>query len=899
MRAQVKIWHSLSTDEILSSHSTTPGGLTDQEAARRLATYGPNHLMPPKKRGPFIRFLLQFHNVLIYVLLASATITVALGHWVDSGVIIGVVLINALIGFIQEGKAERALYAIRHMLSLHAIVLREGHPRSINAEQLVPGDIVLLQSGDKVPADLRLLQQKNLRIDEALLTGESVPVEKSTVIIAADTVIAERYCMAWSGTFVTYGQGTGIVVATGDATEIGRISEMLQDVQTLATPLLRQLDTFGRLLTVNILLVSTFTFLFGYFLRDYPLAEVFMAAVGIAVAAIPEGLPAILTITLAIGVQRMARGNTIIRRLPAVETLGSVTVICTDKTGTLTRNEMMVATLATADDVIEVGGNGYEPRGVFTRAGKLLDETVRTGPVEPVRAACLCNDAALEHKQGEWLLHGDPTEGSLIVLAMKAGLDLSFENENYPRIDVIPFESEHRYMATLHHDHTGQRFIYIKGAPEKILEICKTQYRNGREQPLHTEYWYQQIENMAKTGQRTLAVAFKYVTAVTNSLTFADVEQGFTLLGLFGMMDPPRSEAIESVKLCHEAGIRVVMITGDHAATACAIGVQLGIGDGQPALNGSEIDKLDDVQLTQRLQDVDVIARASPEHKLRLVRMLQEQGEVVAMTGDGVNDAPALKRADVGIAMGRKGTEVAREAAEMVLADDNFASIVRAVKEGRTVYDNLKKSILFILPTDAAEAFLLVIAIATGYVLPITPVQILWVNMITAVTLALALAFEPAETGVMQRAPRQTGEALLSRFLIWRILFVSVIVVTGCFGLFLWYEAQGASVEYARTMTVNTLVMFEMFYLFNSRYIDASVLSLQGLIGNRYILISTTLVIGFQLLFTYASFMQSLFNTVALSAADWCYILLVAFLIFILAEIEKVITRAIRHRSSG
>ncbi len=895
MSSPAKPWHALNVNEVLTDYSTSSFGLNEQEAVHRLQTYGPNHITPPKGRSAFVRFLRQFHNVLIYVLLASATVTAALGHWVDSGVIIGVVLINALIGFIQEGKAERALYAIRHLLSLQAMVLRDGHPRTINAEQLVPGDIVLLQSGDRVPADLRLLHQKNLHIDEALLTGESMPVEKSVTPVVQDQVIAERNCMAWSGTFVTYGQGTGIVVATGDATELGRISQMLKQVEPLTTPLLRQLDKFGHTLTFSILLLSVITFLVGYFLRNYPVAEVFMTAVGIAVAAIPEGLPAILTITLAIGVQRMAKNNTIIRRLPAVETLGSVTVICTDKTGTLTRNEMMVVTLVTAEKVMEVSGSGYEPRGVFTSEGKLIEEVVQTGPMDPVRAVCLCNDAALEHKQGEWLIHGDPTEGALIVLAMKAGLELSFEKENCPRMDIIPFESEHRYMATLHHDHTGQRFIYIKGAPEKIFEICKAEWRDGKELPLQVEYWLRQIENMAQTGQRILAVAIKSAGAITDNLTFSQVEGGFTLLGLFGMLDPPRAEAIESVKQCHEAGIRVVMITGDHAATARAIGAQLGVGDGRSALSGGEIDRLDDAQLGLRLQSVDVIARASPEHKLRLVRILQGQGHIVAMTGDGVNDAPALKRANVGIAMGCKGTEVAREAAEMVLADDNFASIALAVKEGRAVYDNLKKSILFLLPTDAAEALLLVIAIATGYVLPITPVQILWVNMITTVTLALALAFEPPEAGVMQRPPRNPGEGLLTRFLIWRILFVSMIVVTGCFGLFLWYEEQGVSIEYARTVTVNTIVMFEMFYLFNSRYIYASVLSVQGLIGNPYILLCAGMIILFQMLFTYVPFMQNLFDTVSLKLYDWYSIFLVAFVIFILAEFEKILTKTVRH----
>lgn len=893
MTPPIFLWHALSADEVLSKLQVTSAGLSEEEAAKRLAEYGSNRLTPPKKRGPLIRFLVQFHNVLIYVLIGAASVTALLGHWVDTGVILGVVLINAIIGFIQEGKAERALDAIRNLLSLQAMVVRDGRPHTINADDLVPGDIVLLQSGDRVPADLRLLRQKNLRIDEAILTGESVPVDKSVAAVTTDVALADRSCMIWSGTFVTYGQGTGVVVATADNTEIGRISGMLGEVQTLITPLLRQIAVFARWLTVSILLLSTATFLFGFYLRDYSAAEMFMAAVGIAVAAIPEGLPAILTITLAIGVQRMARGNAIIRRLPVVETLGSVTVICSDKTGTLTRNEMTVTSIATADNFVEVGGVGYEPHGAFTVDGKLFETGDDSGLAEITRAALLCNEAVLEQKNGEWVIHGDPTEGALVVAAAKAGLDQKIEQEQYPRLDVIPFESEHRFMATLHHDHAGHRFIYLKGAPEKVIEICNQERYAGTDRPIHPDFWHQRIEHIASKGQRTLAVAFRSVEKTQNDLTFADAEGGFTLLGIFGIADPPRQEAITSVNLCREADIRVIMITGDHVATARAIGAQLGIGDGTVALNGSEIERMEDEELRRRLRDIDVIARASPEHKLRLVKILQEEDQVVAMTGDGVNDAPALKRADVGVAMGRKGTEVAREAAEMVLADDNFSSITRAIEEGRTVYDNLKKSILFILPTNGGEAFLLIIAIAFGYVLPITPVHILWVNMITTVTLALALAFEPPEQAVMSRPPRQPREPILSGFFIWRILFVTSIVVTGCFGLFLWFEANGASIEFARTVTVNTLVMFEMFYLFNTRYIHTPVLSWRGLTGNRFVLLAAGLVIAFQLVFTYAPFMQVLFKTVALPWNLWPLIVAVAFSVFVLVELEKILLRSI------
>jgi magnesium-transporting ATPase (P-type) len=895
MNERLSYWHTLSAEEALAKQQSATSGLSDEEAAKRLAEFGPNRLTPAKQRGPLIRFLVQFHNVLIYVLIGAAFVTAMLGYYVDTGVILGVVFINAFIGFIQEGKAEEALAAIRNLLSPQAMVIRNGNSRTVSGEDLVPGDIVQLQSGDRVPADVRLIHQKNLRIDEAMLTGESVPVNKSIEKVDESSSIGDRVCMAYSGTFVTFGQAKGVVTATGDTTEIGRISEMLGEVETLTTPLLKQMAVFARWLTAGILLLSSLTFFFGLYFRDYTATEMFLAAVGIAVAAIPEGLPAIMTITLAIGVQRMARGNAIIRRLPAVETLGSVTVICSDKTGTLTRNEMTVTSIVTADNFIEVTGAGYEPRGTFTSDGKLVEAEDNDELAEITRASLLCNEASLEQKGNEWIMHGDPTEGSLVVAAMKAGLDPQIEKEEYPRLDVIPFESEHRFMATLHHDHQGHHFIYLKGAPEKVIEICDQERHGEKDQSINPDFWHQQIDHIANMGQRTLAIAFKSANESQNDLAFADAESGFTLLGIFGITDPPRDEAITSVRLCQEAGIRVIMITGDHGTTAKAIGVELGIGDGKSVLNGSEIENMDDAKLREAINTTHVVARASPEHKLRLVKILQADNQVVAMTGDGVNDAPALKRADVGVAMGRKGTEVAKEAAEMVIADDNFSSITRAVEEGRTVYDNLKKSILFILPTNVGEALMLVIAILLGTLLPITPVQILWVNMITAVTLALSLAFEPPEEDVMLRPPRHPGEPLLSGFLIWRILFVSLIIIAGSFGLFLWYVESGMEIEYARTVAINTLVMFEVFYLFNTRYIHNSVISVQGLFGNKFILMAVALIIVLQLLFTYAPLMQKLFHTTALTSDTWLQILVVAFSIFVLVELEKFIIRIIKR----
>jgi len=590
-------------------------------------------------------------------------------------------------------------------------------------------------------------------------------------------------------------------------------------------------------------------------------------------------------------VQRMAKKNAIIRRLPAVETLGSVTVICSDKTGTLTRNEMTVQAVTTGTGICEVSGAGYDPHGTFSLDSQNVNPEDFPLLNEIAQGALLCNDASLSEIDGVWSIHGDPTEGALVTLALKAGLEHNYYQEQYPRIDAIPFESQHRFMATLHHDHAGHGFIYVKGAPEKILEMCHQQRMRGDDVPLDHSYWKTAMEAMATHGQRLLAIAFKPALVSQQSLNFSDVEGELTLLGIIGIIDPPREEAIRAVHTCQNAGIRVKMITGDHAITACAIGLQMGIGDGTTSVNGTDLDTYNEDQLKQAVQRSDIFARVSPEQKLQLVTALQSTGEVVCMTGDGVNDAPALKRADVGVAMGLKGTEVAKEASEMVLTDDNFASIAHAVEEGRTVYDNLKKSIMFVLPTNGGEALTIIAAIAMGKLLPITPAQILWVNMITAVTLALTLAFEPPEHNVMQRSPRNPKEPILSGFLIWRIAFVSLILVVGTFGLFLWERDHGASIELARTVAVNTLVMFEIFYLFSARYLLAPSLTFQGLTGNRYVLYAIALLIVFQLCFTYLGPMQTLFATTAMSADTWLRVIVVASSVIILVEIEKLILR--------
>lgn len=894
-------WHALTVDETIAAQGSDPAGLTEAEVADRRIRFGPNRLAQAKRRGPVARFLAQFHDALIYVLLAATVVTAALGHWIDSLVIFAVVLVNAVIGFIQEGKAESALKALRAILAPHASVIRNGRRKTIAGGEIVPGDIVLLEAGERVPADIRLTESRSMRIDEAILTGESVAVDKTTSPVDGASALGDQTSMAFSGTLVTYGQGRGVAVATGAHTAIGRISGMLLEVTILQTPLTRQMNTFARWMSGAILGLAALVFTFGLLVRDYGFNEMFMAVVGLTVAAVPEGLPAILTITLAIGVQEMARRNAIVRRLPAIETLGSVSVICTDKTGTLTRNEMAVVTVATAGQEFDVSGTGYSPHGRFSQAGREIDPAEHPVLCEVARAALLCNEASLHEDNGQWTIEGDPMEGALLALARKAGLDQAKEYGTYPRSDVIPFDAEHRFMAVLHHNHANDGFIYVKGAPERILEMCTLQRGPGRDAALDTPSWLAKAEDIASRGQRVLAVAARTVDSSQTALGFDDVDGGLVFLGLLGLIDPPRDEAITSVAECLDAGIHVKMITGDHAGTAVAIARQLGLEHAAAVLTGNDLDELDDETLRQRVGETSVFARTSPEHKLRLVMALQAEGAVVAMTGDGVNDAPALKRADVGIAMGRNGSEAAKEASEVVLADDNFSTIAEAVRAGRTVYDNLKKAILFILPTSGGEALVLIAAILLGWTLPITPVQILWVNMVTAVTLGLALAFEPAEPDVMARPPRGPGEAILSGFLVWRVLFVSVLFLVALFATFSMARAQGASIEVARTIVVNTLVILEIFYLFSVRYLKASSITWRGLQGTPAVLATVAAAIALQFMFTYGPFMETLFDVRPLTIAQGLQAIAVGVAAFLVLEAEKWLQRrlaAARQRAA-
>jgi magnesium-transporting ATPase (P-type) len=888
-------WHARQAEEALLELDSTAAGLTHEQAAQRLLRYGPNRLDEAKPASVWQRVLRHLNNVLLYVLIAAALVTGLMGHWVDTFVIIAVVVLNVAIGFVQEGKAEKALQAIRHLLAPHAVVLRDGRQQDIDAADLVPGDVVLLASGDSLPADVRLLQARNLRIDEAALTGESVPVDKQVDAVADDAAIGDRICMGYAGTLVTQGQARAVVVATGAATEIGRIGRMLEAVEQGTTPLLRKMQDFGRILTLFILATGGLLFLFGTLVRGMGAGEMFMAAVGLSVAAIPEGLPAIMTITLAIGVQRMAARNAVIRRLPAVEALGSVTVICSDKTGTLTRNEMTVQEVICAGQSLEVEGAGYAPTGNLLLQGSAVDAAALAAhspaAAALVEAAALCNDASLHEKEQHWVLAGDPTEGALLTLAMKAGLSPTVVQVDRPRLDVIPFESEHRFMATLHACEAGSE-VLVKGAPERILAMCSQQLEaDGVERALDEAHWHNRIEAQARAGRRVLAFARCRLGAGKQDLEHADVASGLTLLGLVGIIDPPRDEAIRAVAQCRAAGIRVVMITGDHGVTASAIARQLGMGEDIKAITGPELELMDDAAMRQAVAEARVFARASPEHKLRLVRALQANGEVVAMTGDGVNDAPALKQADVGVAMGMKGTEAAKQAGAIVLADDNFASIAHAVEEGRTVYDNLRKTVTFLLPINGGESLSLLLAVLLGLALPITPVQVLWVNMVSSVALAMVLAFEPTEADVMQRPPRRPDEPMLSRFVIWRIFFVSALFLVGIFGMYQWMLAQGATVEAARTVAVNTLVCMEVFYLFSVRYLKAPSFTVQGVKGTPRVLVAVFSVFGLQLLFTYAPFMQSLFASEALRLDTGMLVVLAGVAVLLILEIEKALLR--------
>lgn len=881
-------WHALPVGDALACHGVDPDhGLTQEEAAARLERDGPNRLSVQPGRSALQRFLSQLTEPLVLVLIGSGMVTAALGEWIDSSVIFGVVIVNAVIGYLQEGKAEAALAALARAVATEVTVLRDGRRRRMDAVHLVPGDVVWLSPGDKVPADLRLLSGKQLRTVEAALTGEAAPTDKHFDTLAADTALADRRNMAFAGTTVVAGQGRGLVIATADATETGRISGLIASAPEIATPLTKKMGEFAGLLLWVILGLAALTFVIGVW-RGESMAAMLVAAVALAVGAIPEGLPAAMSITLAIGVSRMAKRRAIIRHLPAVESLGSTTVICSDKTGTLTENAMTVTEVWTGGEIFSVTGQGYKPEGELQIRGKDAASPAPTFLRETLLAGALCNDAALYHEHRQWQITGDPTEAALLVVARKGGLDETTLRNVFPRRDELPFDSARQTMATLH-DVEGRSMAYAKGAIEKLLPACRGMLAAADgEAPLDAAAVEATAALMAARGLRVLALARRQLAA-GDELTEAAITTDMVLLGLVGMIDPPRARAIGAVRTCHAAGIRVKMITGDHAETARAIAGQIGIvkeGDAVTVLTGRDLARLDDEALKAAARNVDVFARVEPEQKLRLVRALQAQGEVVAMTGDGVNDAPALKQADIGIAMGLGGTDVAKEAAAMVLTDDNFATIEAAIEEGRGIYDNLVKFITWTLPTNFGEGLVILAAIVAGVTLPITPLQILWINMTTAVLLGLPLAFEPAERGIMHRPPRPPGAPVLDAVLIERVVLVGILMLAGSFGMFMLALDRGQSMAEARTIAMNVFVAIEIVYLFNCRSLRLPVTAVDAF-SNPWIWAGVGLQLALQMAITYWAPMNTAFSTAPIDARAWGEIAAIALLAMVVIEFEK------------
>lgn len=884
-------WHQFPAEEVLRLLEVDVAtGLPGAEVKRRQAKFGPNRVTSRRGTPEWVRFVQQFNQPLVYVLMLAGGVTLFLGEWVDAGVILGVVLLNAIVGYLQEAKAEKSIEALARLVATQATVRRDGQKQRVHSDELVPGDVVLLEAGDRVPADLRLCQARNLHVDESALTGESLPVAKHPDPLALDMILAERKNLAYAGTFVTSGQGESVVWAIGDATETGRIARLIADATDLDTPLTRKIAQFSKVVLRVIAGLAVATFVLGL-ARGEPPVQMFMAAVALAVGAIPEGLPAAVTIVLAIGVSRMARRQAIIRKLPAVETLGSTTVICSDKTGTLTKNQMTVQEVFAGGKLYHLTGAGYEPEGEVQHNGAVISEGEHPALAECLRAGVLCNESSLTRENGRAKVQGDPTAAALIVAAGKGGVAHAAARHAAPRVDMIPFESGHMFRATLHDARAG-RVIYKVGAVERLLDRCVDALgESGKLMPLDKAAIHAVVERMAASGLRVIALARRQVEARHAKLEHSHVAEGLTFLGLQGMMDPPRPEAVAAIARCQQAGIAVKMITGDHLVTARAIAGQIGLkgaaADGQlVALSGRELEQVTDADLPGLADRTAVFARVVPEQKLRLVRALQARGHVVAMTGDGVNDAPALKQADIGVAMGISGTDVAKGAAAMILMDDNFASIEAAVEEGRGVFDNLTKFIVWIMPSNLGEALLLVSAILFGLPLPALPLQLLWINL-TDTVLGLPLAFEPKEKDVMLRPPRHPRQPLLTFPLMMRTGLVSLIMVGGGLGLFLWeLRAAQAGLPAARTAVINLVVLVQAAYLFNCRSLTHSVRAI-GIFTNRWAVAGALGMLAAQLLMTYAPVMNRLFHTTPITLASWLRILALVALAFTAVEFEK------------
>jgi Ca2+-transporting ATPase len=878
-------WHSITAEEAASSLGVTVAtGLSKAEVTRRQAESGPNKVSARRGTPAWLKFLQQFHQPLVYIMLVAVGVTASLGEWVDAAVIGAIVLVNAIVGFLQETKAETAIEALAKMVVTEATVRREGKKERVPSESLVVGDVVLLQSGDRVPADMRLIEVRSLQADESALTGESLPVAKQLDVLPEGTELADRTNLAFAGTFITSGQAEGVVCLIGDQTETGRIAGLIAGAVEMSTPLTKQIARFSQMVLWVILGLAAVTFAVGVMRGEKP-ANMFMAAVALAVGAIPEGLPAAVTIVLAIGVSRMARRQAIIRKLPAVETLGSTTVICSDKTGTLTENQMTVREVFAGGKLYTVTGSGYEPKGELLFDGTAVKPEEHAALGECLRAGLLCNDSQIVLKEGRHAVQGDPTEAALIVAAEKMGLKHTATHRESPRVDMIPFESEHMFRATLHEDE-DERVIYQVGALERLLDRCTNVLGDDcQTTPLDKAAVLRSADAMASHGLRVLAMVRRQVDKAHDNLEIEHVAKDLTFLGLQGMIDPPRAAAVASVANFAKAGIAVKMITGDHLITARAIATQIGL-KGDEALTGSDLEKIADAELPEIAERTTVFARVAPEQKLRLVKALQARGHVVAMTGDGVNDAPALKQADIGVAMGISGTDVAKGAASMILTDDNFASIEAAVEEGRGVYDNLTKFIVWIIPTNLGESLMLLCAIMLGMPQPLVPLQLLWINL-TDTVLGLSLAFEPKEGDVMNRPPRPTQQPLLPWPLILRSGLVSSIMLAGGLGVFLWeLRMENAGLASARTAVVNVIVLVQVFYLFNCRALKHTALS-AGLFTDLWVVAGALTMLAAQVLFTHSSALNQLFHSAPISAGAWLRVTAVAVVVFIVVEMEK------------
>ncbi|MDH3276883.1 MAG: HAD-IC family P-type ATPase [Nitrosopumilus sp.] len=891
-------WHSVELSEVINTLQTdVEHGITSHEAKSRLEKFGENKISLKKKTNPVISFFLQFKQPLVLILIIAGSITLFLQEWIDSGVIFGVVIANSIIGFIQEHKASRAIQALVRIVTSENVVIRDNEKARISSKEIVPGDIVQLRSGDKIPADMRLYYEKDLKLDESLLTGESKSVQKLSEVLSSNIHLAERKNMSYAGTLVVNGYGVGIVVSTGDNTEMGKISQTIYEAKELETPLTRKISYFSKNLLYIIIGLSVLTFIFGILFTQRTFVELFMEIVALSVAVIPEGLPAAMTITLAIGVGYMAKRNSIIRKLPAVETLGSTTIICSDKTGTITENQMTVIEIFAGSKSFTVSGTGFQPIGEFTHDQQLIEIDCHEPLKECLLAGLACNDSDLIQKENNWEAKGDPTEVALITSAHKANLKQKMVESLY-RVDTIPFESHLQFMATLH-DADKNRMIYVKGAVEKILSMCSCQLNESTEIETLSEHHIVNLQTiadgMATRGLRVLAFARKEITKDKNRITFSDVKTDLTFLGFQAMLDPPRSEVVEAIRECHSAGICVKMITGDNLKTAIHIGEQIGLNQSilgtkrkLVAISGKELETYSDDELITIAEKTDVFARVLPEQKFALVKALQNKGHIVAMTGDGVNDAPALKQANVGIAMGITGTEVAKEASDVILTDDNFASIKTAVEEGRRILDTLIKFITWTLPTNFGEGLVILVSIFLGLVLPILPVQILWINMTTALALGMMLIFEPKEIDVMKRPPRKPGMPILTSEMIIQISIVSASILLSAYGLFEWHLDDGHSIEESRTVAVNTIVMIEIFYLLNCRSLSKSILKI-GFFTNKLIFLGIGIMILIQIIFTYSPIMNDVFQSHPIGIESWLKIIGVSFLTLIIIEIKKFV----------